>query len=242
MVAFALLLVIEVLCIILVPEMLVSFSSVLPDRWFLHPLIYWLTSYLLFIVNFHLANVISLVVMLGLIEFPFLKEIRLGRMPGAYQSSSQLREMDNLIRVYKSTDILMERTNNILGPVLFPMQSVTTLICVFSSFEIIKHRNVYDSKIVMVMAGWAVLNPGGWFIMLFIGGVVQAHGDKILASWKQFPWRSGKERSLMARYRKSCKPLRIGWGKAFVLRRVSLMIYARGLIRGTVRCLLAFGK
>lgn len=232
---------IEILCVFVLPNLVAMPGSLFPDRWYFIPIRIFVPVYLFVVGNFHVTVVATMVVVLALVEFPFLKELRVGRKASAYQTNSKLREMNNLIRIYKGAEILLARTNVIVGFVLFPLQSICTMICVFSAFEVIKHRDDLGIEIVLVLLIWAVVTPLGWAGVLIIGGVVHSEGNKILASWKQFPWRNARERVIMGKFRRSCMPLRIAWGRIFIVRRTSLMVFVRGLSRGIMRCLLSFG-
>lgn len=215
-------------------------GSVLPNRWWLFPLIYLLPSGVLSLTNVNISNVMTITLTLGIFGFPVAKELRVGRRNSVYEMRPEFRQTDNLMRTYKSMEILVAKTNRMLGPILFPMQSLSTLVCVFGSFEVIKHRGFLETKVIAMLGTWAFILPVTWSIVLIIGGYVHNQGNKILSSWKQTPWGSRKERVVMAKFRRSCRPLMMAWGKAFVLKRVSILVFYRGLTRGIVRALLAF--
>ncbi len=85
---------------------------------------------------------------------------------------------------------------------------------------------------------WMLAGPIGWGLVLTMGGYLHSNGLKILNSWKQSRWMSSLEIKVMTRFARSCTPIMICYGKVFVVRKVSLMVFVRGLSRGLVRALL----
>lgn len=171
----------------------------------------------------------------------FVNELRLNKM-SSYRSKSELRKnCDALIKEYRAMQILQKMYNNLFGQFLVPFQSVITLTFVFGSFIVIKHRNDDTMHIFpfLLMASWSIVAPACWSFMLLIGGYLHSNGMKVLSSWKYHRgWKSCLERKLMKKCQASCKPVTINYGKAYVIRKVSVLEFNKGLIRGLARALL----
>lgn len=194
------------------------------------------------VVVYYMDISIVLIFMLyfGLFFIPLItREFRLGKGNKFYKTTSELRQSNNLMAMYRSAQVLLIVVNNLGGLLLIPAQATVTKIFVFSSYFIIKHGHRIEIPMFLVLLAWAWLAFSIWSIILWFGGYLHMHGQKTLASWRRVEYSSDFERKLMKRFTASCKPASICYGKMFVIRKVSLFIYFRGLIRGLKKVLLA---
>ncbi len=199
------------------------------------------------LVSLYVANVayLSLCFVLisayyfGLVFIPlFVREFKVGNRSRG-MCSNNFRHPSNLTIEYRTVQILMQDINHFVGNLLLPAQTATTLMFVFSAYVVIRHRNELEKATFLMILIWAVAAPAIWSLVLTLGGYLHSHGQEILTSWKQHEWMSAHERKLMSKFRNSSKPIMICFGKLYVIRRVSLMIYVRSLSRSLVRALLA---
>jgi hypothetical protein len=51
-----------------------------------------------------------------------------------------------------------------------------------------------------------------------------------------------EEKKFISKFRKACRPLRVGAGSTFTIRRLSVLKFARAIVKGTIRALLTVGK
>lgn len=67
-------------------------------------------------------------------------------------------------------------------------------------------------------------------------------GERVLMSWKLNQWKNKEETRFMSKFSKSCKPIMIHCGKAYIVRRLTVLKYIRGLMKGIFRTMLTLGK
>lgn len=160
----------------------------------------------------------------------------------SYASTTSLREPVNLTTAYRANQIFHNKLNNCLGNILFPIQTMSTLLFIFSSYMLIRLRAEMGPLQISVLSVLAIGGSTIWSIVLEIFGYINYNGNKVLASWKRTDWKNKWEWKFMAKFRVSCRPIMICWGKTYIIRMVSLLVYLRGLTRGLVRTLLALDK
>lgn len=83
-----------------------------------------------------------------------------------------------------------------------------------------------------------VLIQCGWVLYLSLGAWVYTNSVKVLKSWKYLKLAGKGEVRYMGKFRKSCKPVYIGYPGLLRIRKVSLLKYFQGVVRGTFRVLL----
>ncbi|CAL8092434.1 unnamed protein product [Orchesella dallaii] len=70
-------------------------------------------------------------------------------------------------------------------------------------------------------------------------GMVYGKTEGAIKSWKYVNWGSKEENVRMAKFQKSCKPWAVGYRKVYVIRKLTVLKWNRGIMRGTFRALLA---
>lgn len=168
----------------------------------------------------------------------FARELRYGRT--SYTAKAELRLPKNLILIYRSIQVVQIMLNGIFGKFLFPFQSALTLVFVLAAFMMIRIRDKFSGLHIAICTVLMLAAPVIWGLTLILYATVYGFANKILNSWKRANWKSKQERMLMARIRVSCKPIMMCCGSTFVIRKVSILLFLRGLIKGLVKCLLSF--
>lgn len=177
----------------------------------------------------------------GIVLMPLLiQEFRLGRK--SYKSIDLLREPAHLSIAYRANQIFHIKLNNCMGKILFPSQTMSTLLFIFCCYMLMRLRGVMEPMQICIVGGLGGVSAVFWSSVLIIFGHIHLNGSKILSSWKRANWKNRKNRIFMDKFRLSCKPIMICWEKRFVVRKTSLLLYLRGLTRGLVRCLLSLDK
>lgn len=168
----------------------------------------------------------------------FAKELRLGAK--SYMSLYRLREPATLMKEYRAGQLLQNRFNILLGPFLVPLQTLCTIVFVCSSFMVIRHGEDIGTVLLALMCSWSALTLLAWSFILIAAGYLHSKGHQILHSWRCYHgWKfCGNTRKIFMKFRISCKPIMINNGSMFVLRRVSVLNFVKGLVRGLVRALL----
>lgn len=164
-------------------------------------------------------------------------ELRLSRRK--YKTPATLREPEHLIMAYRRIQVLQQYVTLFTGPLIFPTQAVLTKLVIFCSYMFIKHH--HDTKIVSLalLLCWGTISVLFWSGVLFMGGCLHFYGVKVLLSWKYYPWPNRYTKRLMGKFRKSCQPLQINYGRTYVIKKLSVPKFIRSLSVGILRVLLA---
>lgn len=211
---------------------------------YISPLMVYLITFMhVYIVGVMYLNIFVMYSYVGYsyvtLVLPFLaKEIRLGKK--SYKSLDRLREPVILMREYRAIQVLQNIFIGLVGRFLFPLQTMATVVFVFSSFMIIKHGYEMGVVPLVLMGSWSLMALFGWSFILMAAGYLYLSGNKILNSWRCYlGWNFvGCSKKVFSKFRRSCKPIMINYGKVFIIRKVSVLIFLRGLMRGMMRALL----
>lgn len=168
---------------------------------------------------------------------PFIiLEFRLGRK--SYHAPNFLREFPHLPIAYRTVQLFQLQVNSLFGLFLVPTQIIVSKLTVYSIFMLISSTNAATVLYVI----WTLTAVGGvfaWGTLLLFGGNLYWYGKKILESWKyRGNWYNNKEKKFMSKFRRSCAPLAIAHGKTYVIKRLTVFKFLRGLSIGIFRTLL----
>ncbi len=159
-----------------------------------------------------------------------------------YNTVPSLRTPKRLTKVYREVQVGVRILMNVFGLLLVPAQTLITQLAIFVSFLMSEHRNKMGTTTQMVMVSWAILSVCTWVLILEVAGYVHKYGEEVLKSWKYHVWKTKFERRLMSKFRKSCKPIMIHYERAYTIKRITVLKYVRGIIKGVFRTLLTLGK
>ncbi len=203
------------------------------------PFSYFIPWFYMIILWANVFDIVGVFYGYGIYIVPFVvKEFNMKRK--SYKTIPELREPGNLIPAYRGVQILQQRVNHLAGEFLIPAEAVSTKLVIYSAYVLIKYgKGEKDSVANIVMIMYVVGGLGLWSGILFMGGVLQFYGIKVLNSWKYHQWPNKEQKKLMGKFRKSCKPMQFNYGKTYVIKRLSVLKYLRGLSRGILRALLA---
>ncbi|CAL8125326.1 unnamed protein product [Orchesella dallaii] len=219
-------------------------GSAIPENTFFLirlPMLYIFPHYLSYVFMGTAGCIIEVAYIYALVVVPFiLKELRLGRR--YYVSVPALRQPANLMMAYRTAQILHERVLNIFQYLIVPLQTVITNLIIFCCVMIIKYgRNLKPSSIGMLVS-WGLFGLGFWYLVLLLGGYLYMNGKKVLLSWKYHLWNRRAEAKMMSKFRRSCRPIMINFGRTYVIKRLSVLKFLRGVSRGILRTLLTLTK
>lgn len=220
-------------------------GNVVPVEWpFLlkFPLVYVFPCYTALVGYANLYIHFSIGIIYGTILTPFiLRELNLGRK--SYRSAGFLRRNVYVLTLeYRACQLLQQRINGFTGKILIPTQTLSGGVFILSCFVIINHRNEMETAATLMMISWSVISAGMWGLALTVGGFVFSNGTKLLNSWKYKRWERSEDRRYMQRFHRSSKPLVISFGKMYTIRKLSVLIFFRGLMRNLMRALLMMNK
>ncbi|CAL8127916.1 unnamed protein product [Orchesella dallaii] len=202
----------------------------------LHP------CYLILITYMNICVVYLTLFLYCFIVIPFITfELRVGRNK-PYNSVKTLRRPPMLISAFRTVQVLQQRINQLIGYIFIPTQAVIGKIIVFSTFTIVKNGDsmLLSSKALVI--GWSFAMGFCWSIILLAGGYLNLYGKRVLLSWKYHEWGSKREKLIMTKFRKSCKPIDLRYGNTYVMRRLNVLKFIRQLTRGIFRLFLMTGE
>lgn len=81
-----------------------------------------------------------------------------------------------------------------------------------------------------------------WGIMLAVCGKIKLRHKHTVKSWKYFKCDSKLESKYLSKFRKATKPICVGEPGVFEIKRLTVLKFFRGIIKGTFRALLTIGK
>lgn len=224
-------------------------GSLLPDEGcpivFTVLILYILPCYCMSFTYCNLLSYAAIFFIYGLLVVPFvLFEFRVGRKPGKYFAVANLRKPPTLQIAWRTVQVLQLNINNLLGVFLVPTHSFFGDFCVLSVYIIFKHHQMMAVSTKVMLVTWVALSSLFWCLVLLMGGCIHFYGLKVLSSWKYHKWGelTAREKKILSKFGKSCAPLSIAYGKTFVIRRLTVLKFIRGLVKGIFRALLTIGK
>lgn len=192
------------------------------------------------------TSVISSVSCFGQMIFAFLvyvtlfltQELRLGRMK--YLTDSKLRTPMHLVKIFRSFQVLHSHIMSFLGIYVVICNATFVTTSIYLNFVLLNFWEELESLTIMILLWGSIMVPFVWSGFLDFGRVFFVRGKKMMGSWsKQKLGGSIKERKVMKKFIKSCQPILISYGNQFVIGKLSVPVFFRGVIRGTQRTLLA---
>lgn len=170
------------------------------------------------------------------------RELRVGR--ARYRTSDCLRQPENIILVYRSFQVLHENCMCFLGIFLVCCNAIFMMSAISINFVLLRYWQVMHVTSKAPLSLGTVLLMGFWSILLELGKTFFVRGTKVILSWKRHTvWNSNPRRNKeMRKFAKSCKPILVSYGRQFVVGRVSVINFFRGVVRGTQRALLTTSR
>lgn len=170
------------------------------------------------------------------------RELRLGRRN--YISIHSLRVHGISMRhVFRSFQVLVNVVMGVWGILIFVSHAACTISSVFVNFVLIAYWNQLHVFTKAPMLIGTVVITVVWSTVLEVGSYMCVRGGKVLNSWKRGDWKGhALENKIMSKFRVSCMPIRIAYGHQFVVKRETLLVYFKGVVRGTFRTLLTMKK
>lgn len=226
--------------IVLKPRGPLTFGELIPREYFYWPVHLLISSshvYLLAVIVTSVGTMGSLVfVYLAYFAFFVPQELNLDKRQ--YKSLPGLREVLNLVKVYRSFQILHANALHVFGLFLVAVNSMLMTTVLYVNFTLARHWNKYSLliKAPLLMGSPAIIIF--WAVVLDFGRIFSDGTESVLMSWKVYTWKTRGEAKEMRKFRKSCKPIKISYGIQFVVGRLSVLKFFKGVVRGTMRALL----
>lgn len=168
----------------------------------------------------------------------YIHEIRLGLKPSKYRTVNLLRTKGSNIRhAYRALQLL-NKHSQFYGPYLLVLNATFMYASITISFVLVRYwGNLRLFAKVPLVAG-LLLSLIAWTGVMEFGRRLFSKGKKVFASWRGDKWGSQTENKVMKKFRLSCSPLLLSYGTQFALKKGSLLVFYRGVVRGLFRSLL----
>lgn len=219
----------------------VTFGELVPPKHF-----YWWVHVLIFIFHFHIVtllmiNVVSVgaCVLIYLTYFAYFLPKELCLNKSKYKTLCKLRNIENIIHIYRSFQVLHVNVMYVLGIALLSCNAIFMSTVMLANFFLATYWNSFGLLIKLPLLLGSPTLTAFWAVLLDIGRRIGRGTTKVLISWKVHAWKSKHDRKLMSKFRKSCKPIMLCYGMQFVVGRTSVLKFFKGVVRGTMRALLA---
>ncbi|CAL8099144.1 unnamed protein product [Orchesella dallaii] len=167
---------------------------------------------------------------------PFVnKELHFGRK--SYRTLNTLRQPADFVRIYRSFQIINMHAMSICGYFIIPQQIIFGHFIVFCNTMLITNFHKMPMTTVIILSMWSVTSTVYWSAVLAFGAHLYHRGEIMMNSWRRHTWETQKYRKYMNKFRKSCKPITLHFGRTFVIRRLSVLKFIKGLTVSTFRAL-----
>lgn len=224
------------------PTAAIFLGSLIPQKYFTLPVqifIIFFHIYILCVIALNIAVDAGCVLAVQFyITFILTRELCMDRR-GSYKSCEKLRTLEYILVVYRSLQILQIYGLCYLGWFLLLCNSVFMLSSLYSIFVLMRYWFELSNLSKGPLLSFSVAIIVIWGTCLEMGRYMFVGGSKVLRSWRGKKWGDEKENKIMKKFQRSCKPIFLCYGTWFVIRRVSLIIFLKGVVRGTFRALLA---
>lgn len=167
-------------------------------------------------------------------------ELNLSLKPNKYRACNSLRnDLEKFFLVFRAFQVLHQYLLAVYGLMLLIFQRAfmymvsicnVVLFCYWDEMEPFARAPVLAGMLLSLTA---------WTLVLEFGRIMFSRGTKTVNSWSSRDWKTVRDKRLIKKFKKSCKPLLLGCGTVFVIKRATILNFSRGVARGTMRLLLA---
>jgi hypothetical protein len=155
-----------------------------------------------------------------------------------YRTSHNIRQVKNISTEYRILELLHKQGMSFYGMLVIPSQILLGQFILYSNYTLIRHWNELDvtmKYLIMIMDFTVVCF---WNSTLEVSGRFHMDATKSLQSWKLLPVKNKLEGKYLSKLRKATRPLAIGVGEVFKIKRLTVLRFTRGIVKGTFRALL----
>jgi len=233
-----------ILVLVYDPAGAIFIGDLIPTAYFVFPIrliVILFHGYLILVVHLVMISLGNAAwVYLWYITPIYTKELRIGR--GNHKMEDTLRNPKNIRHIFRCLQVLHANIFCVLGLVILVCNASFMLTSIYCNFVLIRYWDELQGFSKMQFLNWSVIFVWSWQFILEFGRYISSKGGKVLASWKGNKWGSMRENRVMERFHRSCKPIVLAYGNHFVIGRLSILRYFRGITRGTFRALLTTKK
>lgn len=189
----------------------------------------------------HGLNTAAAFILPYIVYAPYIlgKELRVGRQRKHYIAIDLIRKPANIRIEFRCFQFVHTNIFCFLGFVFMLLNAGCMIGVIYNIFVFFRYRSKLSPLTTVPLVMGVLITMALWCGVLEMGRMFHVRCNKVFGSWKKFDWGSKRENGIMKRFRLSCRPILIAHGKTFVVRPLSVMIFYRGVIRGTMRVLLS---
>jgi len=154
-----------------------------------------------------------------------------------YIAKNTLRTLPHILREYKSLEILQKQAAELYGFMFTPLQFLIGKCILYVIYTLLKHGGDIPSSLKLLIALCGINLLIIWPIILETCGKLHRHGCAIISSLRFL--NCGRHRKYISRFKKRCRPICIGTPYFLTVKRLTVLKFLKGVIRGTLRMLLA---
>ncbi|CAL8068416.1 unnamed protein product [Orchesella dallaii] len=221
-------------------------GNLVPDKYYVFPipLLACLVQCYLYLIS----HIIYLVACTGIVVYsyyvtPFLVQ-DLRRRTNTYGAKNPFRlpQSRKFQHVYRCLQLLQANVFGVIGIFVVILNASYMLAIIFCNVVMIRYWSDLEIVAKSALLIWTIFFTTFWCTVMELGRFYFLKGTKTINSWSGGDWGTPKQNKIMRKFIKSCKPIVIGYGKQFVLGRVSIITFFRGVGRGIFRALLTTRK
>ncbi|CAL8146820.1 unnamed protein product [Orchesella dallaii] len=158
------------------------------------------------------------------------------------KTSNEFQKIVNITFNYRKLELLHLKLTHLWREFLLPMESLVLMLGVFGNFTLITYTEILTPLNAVIILIWILIATSLVLLGLNFCGALYTRGFDVLSSMRNKDWGSTINNKIMKKFVKSCRPIQIGYGRMYAIRKLSVLKYMRTLTRGTMRVLLTLKK
>ncbi|CAL8072508.1 unnamed protein product [Orchesella dallaii] len=170
----------------------------------------------------------------------YTTELRLGR--SSYMTRDSLRKLENLTVTWRAMEMLVNDVNRVFSFSFIPLEVIFTNMTVFGNLICIMYWHELGMVLKLVIPIVTIFAALGWGIFLTITGMSWKDTTLTLRSWKLGDVKQKRSREYLKRFKRSCKPLLLGYAKGFKIKPKKFLGYLKGISRRTLKTIIGLRK
>lgn len=155
-----------------------------------------------------------------------------------YMTHSAFRSVAHFPLEYRKSELLHLLAMKIFGIYFIPFQSLAMNFVLYTNFVLIRHWDRLDYGTRLLTFAWSAGIQTFWYFVLHFGERFYSYSKRNRVSWKFMATKDSQEAKYMSKFRKSTRPLGLGYDGYFIIKPLSVLKFVKGVVRGTIRVLL----
>lgn len=219
------------------PERPISFLGFLPSIGIIRCIAFLIYAYFTFsfamIMSFIFAHITSSLPMYLMIMYI---ELRPGLPENKYLMERHVRTAQFLFPFYRQFEIILKALMEVYAMLLMPIETILTMTVIASNCCLILYRSELNTIQLLSIINALVLGWTSLVVTFEISGRFEMYSRRTYMKWKKWDWGSRRrEKAIVGKFIKSCKPLRIGYKGFRRITRVTLLQIGRSIGVNTFR-------